>query len=586
MLQRFLVLLPLAASAAAQTCPSTPIYSTCDLSFEITEQEAAQHPNPYLTVNLHGEFRSPRHRTHTILGYWDGGRRYIVRYSPTDPGNFDFRVTSNIASLNGKMGNFTATASENPGFLQPDNVHAFSYTETRTAHLWMGDTILDFATMDAAAFERLAAARSKQNFNHVRGLVIPNEVSKAFLNPETPNHPYFQELDRRVKLLNSRGIFADLILAPTPEHLLKLLPQFQHRERLSRYLVARYGAAMITWQGVAAFEDSIDGRKLLNDLNTLIQRFDAFHHPRSTGSAATSAPLLSDGWMNFVTYGSDAVPTGAIERQILRAPLVQTAVTGEPEAFVKRLWNTSMSGQYQTVILGESEVEGPRAKAMTAWYDFFSDTRFWELDPFFEIDNGRGLSLDGIEYIVFLETPGPVELVTERKTYQVYWFNPFTGDYIQDKKNFKGEKFSGSPPDTSHPWVLHLSRDGRKHSMAKSWKFESRRVVKQVVEGSPPKIPYLVELPVSDEIPAAKPIPFRVKLTKETRASKAMQYLWTAEATADGQGYRVLATTAEGEFTIPVSIARSFPAVVNLRVQGINGNGKVYSLDRVIKVTR
>ena len=65
-----------------------------------------------------------------------------------------------------------------------------------------------------------------------------------------------------------------------------------------------------------------------------------------------------------------------------------------------------------------------------------------------------------------------------------------------------------------------------------------------------------------------------------------MLYAWTAEATADGQGYRVIGTSAEGQFTIPAGIAKNFPAVVNLRLMGINANGKVYSLDKVVRVTR
>ena len=44
----------------------------------MTEAEAAQHPNPYLTVQLHAEFRSPRHRTIMMPGFWDGGRRMVI----------------------------------------------------------------------------------------------------------------------------------------------------------------------------------------------------------------------------------------------------------------------------------------------------------------------------------------------------------------------------------------------------------------------------------------------------------------------------------------------------------------------------
>ena len=41
---------------------------------------------------------------------------------------------------------------------------------------------------------------------------------------------------------------------------------------------------------------------------------------------------------------------------------------------------------------------------------------------------------------------------------------------------------------------------------------------------------------------------------------------------------------ASGTLTIPKSLAQKYPAVVNLRVYGINANGKVYAADRVVRV--
>ena len=221
---------------------------------------------------------------------------------------------------------------------------------------------------------------------------------------------------------------------------------------------------------------------------------------------------------------------------------------------------------------------------MTAWFDFFSRTRYWELEPFFEVDGGRALALGGVEYIVYLDKAGPVELVTEKQKYDVYWFRPATGELIKEKKDWKGERFSGQPPSPEGDWVLHLSRDGRKEGMARSYKFESRPVFLQEIERNAQRVPFTIEKPVEDVLPIGKPLPFEAKLTKETRASRAMLFLWTAEATADSQGYRVIGTGASGNFTIPKSIARTLPTVVNLRLYGMNANGKVYAIDRVVRV--
>lgn len=599
--------LPLVA-AGVLLGADTPVYTPLDIVLEMSEQEAAAHPDPYLSVSLHAEFRSPRYRTTMINGFWDGGRRIVLRFTPQDPGEHVYRVTSNLASLNGKTEKFNAAAAEHAGFIRPDNVYAWSTTETRVAHLWMGDTSYRFAWIPRPVFDQVIEKRAAQKFNHMRGLIMHDDgkLRPAYVSPDKPNVEHFQELDARVLAMNRKGIFADLVLASDRNHLAKVFPQREQRERYVKYVASRYSPMMITWQGVQEFEEYEDGRGLLKEIGGYLKKYDPYNHPRTTHTTATSGPLLADGWMNYVLYQSSSIALGAVERQILRAPLVNAEFGYEdsgagkshphhvdPAEFVNRLWQATMSGQYPTFgntgtyggrnfEVDAKYLDSPGAKAMTAWHDFFSDTRFWELQPFYDVDGGRGLALEGIEYIVYLEKPGPVQLITEKKKYEVYWFRPSTGEMINEKKEYKGERFAGSPPDNKTGWVLHLSRDGRKEGMLKSWKFESRRVVPQVVEGSPAKIPFTIEAPASETIAVGKPVEFRAKLTKETRASGAMRFLWTVEATADGQGYRVIGDGAEGKFTVPPGIATRYPAVLNLRLYGINAYGKVYALDRIL----
>src|SRR5256886_17658839 len=86
-------------------CANTPAYTTCDIVFELSEKAAAAHPDPYKTVELKAEFGSPRHRTMAMPAFWDGGRRIVIRFAPTEAGDWDYRVTSNIADFDGKTGN-------------------------------------------------------------------------------------------------------------------------------------------------------------------------------------------------------------------------------------------------------------------------------------------------------------------------------------------------------------------------------------------------------------------------------------------------------------------------------------------------
>ena len=108
---------------AQSPCNNTPAYSPCEFVFELSDQDAATHPTPYVNVDLKAEFRSPRFRTFLQPAFWDGGRRMVIRFTPTDPGDWQYRLTSNIAAWEGKTGTFTAAPSDAPGFVRAANVH-------------------------------------------------------------------------------------------------------------------------------------------------------------------------------------------------------------------------------------------------------------------------------------------------------------------------------------------------------------------------------------------------------------------------------------------------------------------------------
>ncbi|PWU09996.1 MAG: hypothetical protein C5B51_05205 [Terriglobia bacterium] len=571
-----LVLLLAGRAAAQSPCSNTPAYSPCELVFELSEQDASVHPNPYLSVELRAEFRSPRHRTFLAPAFWDGGRKLVIRFTPTEAGDWDYRLTSNIASWDGKSGAFAAAASEAPGFLRAANVHHWAYTERNVPHLWMGATELNLAGLDDAAFRAAADARAVQKFNHLRLLL---GADSGFSSADQPDFARLRRLDERLRYLNQKGIVADLVLAGVAGQLTKSFPSWEQRRRFIRYVVARYAPFNVTWQVVPYFEDYPDGRALMTEIGRVLQESDPYQHPRTAGAHTSSATLLEDKWMSYAAYETADDAVGSIEHQLFAVPFVNFNVGGaQGESFRRRLWNATMDGQYVAVAAGAAD-----AKAMTVWFDILSDTRHWELEPYFDVDGGRAVALEGIEYLVYVEKPGPLELLVEKHGYDVLWINPATGETTRQK--FKGDHFTGEAPDKSHDWVLHVVREGRVESMNKSYKFESREIGLQEIEQNSAKVPFEVEQPAAD-IVVGQPISFSAKIKRETRATRSMMWLWTGEVAADGQGYRVLGAAQKGNFTVPAGLARNYPAVMNLRVYGMNANGKVYALDRALQLTR
>jgi hypothetical protein len=370
-----------------------------------------------------------------------------------------------------------------------------------------------------------------------------------------------REAAERVRAINARGLIADLALASIPE-------DRQQRERYLTDIVSRFAAFNITWVGVPNAEAV--PRAVLKDAGALIKKLDPYNHPRTTMASATSAPLLGDAWMNLTSYGTADENIGAVEHQLFQVPGVNTGIKTQRD-----LWSATMNGQYP------ASGSGPY---MTAWFEFMAGNRYWELEPYFDVDGGRAVALEGIEYIVYVERSGPVEVTLEKHGYDVAWINPATGERLKEKKGYNGEHFTGEPPDKLHDWVLHISREGTKEGMLRSYKFESRRVPVQVVEQSPEKTPFDIAAPAQNEISLSKPGSYSIKIKRDTRATRSLLVEWTGEVAADGEGYRVVGTGREGTLQIPPSIAKKFPAVLSLRAAALNANGKAYIVDKVFRL--
>jgi hypothetical protein len=497
---------------------------------------------------LRAEFRSPHHRTYLMYAFRDGERRYVIRVAPTEAGMWEYRLTSSLARFDGKQGTFTAAESESPGFVKVANVHHFANEGTNKQHLWMATALDSFVSMPRVEFDKVMAQRATEKFSHLRVAIAPTDDLK--------------EAADRVRAINGRGIVADLAVASLPS-------DKDARQRFLTDVICRFAPMNLTWMGLPTFENIAHSRALLKEFGELLKKCDPYNHPRTTLAAFSSAPLLADGWMNMLAYGTPDANIGAVEHQLNQAPAVNTGIKN-----VNDLWTATMNGQYP------SSGSGPY---MTAWFEFMSGNRYWELEPYFGVDGARAVALEGIEYIVYVDKPGPIEVTLEDHGYDVAWINPLNGERTK-AKGYKGEHFTGEAPDKSHPWVLQISREGHKEGMLRSYKFESRIVPVQEVEQNAEKAPFAIALPDKDTISISHPPYFAIKVKRESRATRSLLIEWTVDAVVKGEGYRVGGSGREGTLQIPRLITDSFPAVATLRMSIVNANGKAYILDKVVNL--
>ncbi len=563
----------LCCGVSAQTvCPPTPLHGVCDLVFDIPGS------TPDKPIDLQAEFRSPKASTFLARAFWDGGTKWVIRYSPQETGTHNYRLTGTVAGFAGKQGEVTATANPatHPGGLQPADLHHFAWVEgiEYTPALYMGAVVAGFSSLDTARWNALVDDRASQHFNHLAVTLVDQPSAASFRAPE-----FFRSAEQKIGYANQRGIVVDVAFFG-PDMIARLLPSASARRTWFTYALSRLAAYDITWQGIEAWETEPDGRALLNEIGGYLKTLDPYKRLATTRTLSTSAPLMDDGWMKIRSYQGSDDSVASVEQQLYQYPAISNFGKADNSAdeFRRNLWNATMDGQYPATSIPNEQ----SAAAMKAWYEFFVSTRHWELEPFFDVENGRGLALEGVEYVIYVEKPGPVTVTVEKHGYDVEWFDPATGERTKIKDPCKNETCAATPPNSAHDWVLHISREGTKAGMLKSVRFVSREeeLKLQDTEGNPEKVPFTIVGGEGQAVSLSKPPSFSVKLTRQSKALQRMTWLWTGEVTTSGSGYRVIGTGADVTFHILENIAADYPAALHVRLYGMNGLGKVYTLDR------
>jgi len=595
-----IVALALAAVAAlpAQTvdaCESVPVYDPCEIVVKLGTSEVAKHASPFTDVELRAEYRSPKGgRTKVMPAFWDGADRFVLRFSPDYEGRWDYRLISNIGSLDKRTGSFEALPADTPGFIEVFNTRYFRYPLTNSPHFWLGDSLLGLAAMAWDAFEATANRRAEQGFTHIRALAVPalNAGGKAFSADGLPDVEHFRALDRRVAHLHSLGIVTDLVLGNSGNELDKLFPRLRDKDRYIRYLCARYAAYSVTWQILLEWESHEAGGKLLGQLANSLRKHDPYAHPKSTGATVTSAPLAEDGWQDYFTQNRVDPALAAIEYEINRAPFVNTGVGlgASPAAARRQAWNAAVRGHYVTLSAEDTSAESPFAEQMVPLGQFFAQSRYFDLQPHYRIVGGAALALHrvprysertvGIEHIVYAEQPGLIELVMPKQEYSVSWYNPASGAWFDQKKKFKGDRYRSRTPDDKQDWVLYVRREGKKQDYNKSFILESKQPRFREVEFSPSELPFEIQLPEGNELQAGTAYQFNATLRKNTIAAKRTVWLWMAEAAGSARGARVLGTAQSGSFGIPAHLAESYPTTLAVRAIGLDGAGRLFEAFR------
>jgi hypothetical protein len=574
----FLFLVPSVLAEVPLSCVGgAKSFLPCEFSYTYKQSGVS----PYREEVLSVEFRSPRAVTYRWRAFPSGSNTLRVRFTPVEIGTWTYRVSSSIHELDGQESTFNVADSGLPGFVSVANVRHWR-TTNKQPHLWLSaDT--PFLAGDATTFSAWLGARKHDGFTHLRGPLLTSAASvQPMLSNGEPNPAYFDALDGRILAAINNGFVLDLMIADDSFLKSGALEDWQSRDPLLRYLIARYGGLNITWQGISHFEDYPGARDLLKEIGSTLKQYDVYGHPRTTDARVSSSPLLPDGWMNYLLEASPHPEVGAVEHQFTQQPQIHFITATDADAFRHELWNCTTNGEYPAVSYASLQNE-KNVRALQIWTKIIADTRHWELEPYFDVSGARAVGLEDVEYLAYAQTPGIVEITFTKHKYNPLWINPATGEELP-LKDYRGETFSRPTPDNSHDWILQVPREGHKESMLRSYRFESVDAPVQEAETDPAKAPFALVDPSGDELNPKTPVPFLVKITRPNRASRFMQYLWWGEVVAGGEGARLLGVGASGNLVVPKELLKNPGANLNLRIQAINANGKAYEINKVYRL--
>jgi len=459
--------------------------------FEVRLSTTTNYSNPYHDASLIGVFTSPAGREMRLKGFWNGGRNWVVRFSPTEAGIWSYRTESSDGSL---VTSGTFEAQPNPakrGFVRasPSRRYQFEYSDG-TPFLLMGETNWDAMGSGVgfeARFKSFVNVRVAQNFNAFNTMIVQNRYDYQsneggapfeMFNPDTRNFDrlnpgFFQWVDRRVAYADSMGMVSILFFTWAEE--LRRMPTDAYK-RLALYIVSRYAAYNVFWVLAGDYTVYFYDPPLYREVGNAVAAADPYDHPISIhpGDGRSNREFGNDAWLGYVMYqhrdAGEFLADSIRVARIFNKPVVNAEygyhfpnhvhahgilhdahytrtggwmIFNAGGFFVSGFQHTyyDPDEHYDDDLDNRWDLNDPpdleAGRQHTVFYRFFRDhTSWWELDPHPELARPGGpldgqtelLAKPGSEYVAYNVRGGRMRLqLPANQHFSLAWFDPIAG---------------------------------------------------------------------------------------------------------------------------------------------------------------
>ncbi|HOK04490.1 MAG TPA: DUF4038 domain-containing protein [Victivallales bacterium] len=293
--------------------------------FEVGFHSEREYQNPPFENELIAEFYSPSGKILKIRGFWDGKRKWKLRFSPDEIGQWEWK-TFPVNLDNGliKSGSFICNqyTGKNPvyknGSLKISKNGFYISYQSEEPFFWLGDTAWNGVIRgDDNNWQKYLRIRRKQKFNviqfvacHWRGdsedefgeKACDDEVSPIKINPR-----FFQRIDKRIFMINKSGLYAaPVILWTLLETDIGQKLSEEDAILLAKYIVARYDACQCVWLLGGDGDYQKIGIERWKRIGREVFKFShkrlATLHP--CGQNWVGEEFRSEDWYSFIGYQS------------------------------------------------------------------------------------------------------------------------------------------------------------------------------------------------------------------------------------------------------------------------------------------
>ncbi|ULQ54129.1 DUF4038 domain-containing protein [Flavihumibacter fluvii] len=235
--------------------------------FETSFETGKVYANPFTEIEVNVVFKKGTSQW-VVPAFWAGGRRWTVRFAPPAIGDYRYHIECSDklnTDLNGKEQALKVIPYKGDnqllqhGFLTTSNNNRHFVHADGTPFFWLGDTWWKGLSkrISIEGFSKLADDRKAKGFTVVQIIAGPYPDEPPF-DPRWSNEggmpydtgflhinpAYFDQADRRIKLLVDKGI-VPAILGGWGWHMPDIGVEKMNRHW--RYLIARYGAYPAAW---------------------------------------------------------------------------------------------------------------------------------------------------------------------------------------------------------------------------------------------------------------------------------------------------------------------------------------------------